>query len=226
MTIIGINIEFLNWYQILQSSPFQLVFFIGAYFILTKIYTAISLFYLICYYFQLKSQNLNKRILLLSHLKYSSFTSLMVTKLILDHNMICSKISSYNKFWQKTYFYFVFTLIPANLCSLHQLLFEDMKLYSVMIIILVIVYTWFFIFFLSYCTASLSKLIHKTSNKLLNLLLKRNQLNICTKLKLMICFERVNNDKKIGFSLKSLFVMTYPALCKVSPKVFIVNKIQ
>jgi hypothetical protein len=185
------------------------------------IYSSVVFFYLICHYFHLKSQKLNERILLLikiSRFKNLSLKNSSIAKLVMDHNSFCSKVKLYNEFWKKPFLSFIVALVPSNLVALHQLLFEETKTYVLMINTLIVFYGFFFIFSLSYYTSSLSQQIHDSAKKLLILQLRFTGLTIKNKLKLMTCFERLSSKRKIGFSLGSLSVMTFPIFQLVSIK--------
>jgi hypothetical protein len=200
---------------------FLIVFFIGAYYLLIDIYSSVVFFYLICHYFHLKSQKLNERILLLikiSRFNNPSLKNSSIAKLVTDHNSFCSKVKRYNEFWQKPFLSFIIAMVPSNLFALHQLLFEERKTYVLMINTSIVLYECFFIFFLSYYTSALSQQIHGSAKKLLLLQLRCTGLTIKNKIKLMTCFERLSSKRKIGFSLGSLTVMTYPIFQLVSIK--------
>jgi hypothetical protein len=199
-----LTLEFLDWFQILKSLIFQIVSFIGAYYLLIDVYSSVAFFYLICYYFHLKSQKLNERILLLikmSRFNNPSLKNSSIAKLVIDHNSFCSKVKLYNEFWKKPFLSFIIVLVPSNLVALHQLLFEETKTYILIINTLIVLYGFFFIFFLSFYTSSLSQQIHNSAKNLLLLQLRCTGLIINNKLKLMICFERLSSKRKIGFSL-------------------------
>jgi hypothetical protein len=188
---------------------------------LIDIYFSVTFFYLICHYFHLKSQKLNKRILLLikiSRFNIPSLKNSSMAKLVMDHNCFCTKVKRYNEFWQKPFLSFLIALIPSNLFVLHQLSFEETKTYILIINTTVVLYEFFFIFFLSYYTSALSQQIHDSAKKLLLLQLRCTGLTINNKLKLMTCFERLSSKRKIGFSLGPLSVMTYPIFQLVSIK--------
>jgi hypothetical protein len=198
-----------------------MVFFIGAYYFSIIIYTSVAFFYLICHYFHLKSQKLNERILLLikiSRFNNSSLKNSSIAKLVIDHNSFCSKVKLCNEFWKKPFLSFIIVLVPSNLFALHQLLFEETKTYVLMINTLIVFYQFFFIFFLSYYTSSLSQQIHDSAKNLFLLQLRYTGLTIKNKIKLMTCFERLSSKRKIGFSLGSLSVMTFPIFQLVSIK--------
>ncbi len=219
--MVGMTLEFLDWFQILKSSIFHIVFFIGAYYSLIIIYSSVAFFYLFCYYFHLKSQKLNERILLLikiSRFNNPSLKNSLIDKLVMDHNSFCSKVKLYNEFWKKPFLTFIIALIPSNLVVFHQLLFKETKTYVLMINTSIVLYGLFFIFFLSFYTSSLSQQIHDSAKNLFLLQLRCNGLIINNKLKLMICFERLTSKRKIGFSLGSLSVMTFPIFQLVSIK--------
>jgi len=195
-----------------------LLLLISSYYFIADAYTSASLFYLILYYFELRCDKINGRITVLN-LFHSKGVLILTKILIIDHNNICDEISVYNRFWKKHYFWFLYSVIPINLCVLHQVLFEEMMIYSLLMWFFIVVSSWIFIFFISFCASVVSNRIHSTAKKLYKLQLNLNQNNfLCarTKIKLMSCFERVSGTKTIGFSIRSLFVMSYPMLYRVS----------
>ena len=211
----------MTWTQIIQSLALQLIFFVGLYYLLIEILITITFFYIICYYFQRKVMKLRNSIL---NIKYSMKTRKKVryssiTNTIEDMDFICSKISKYNKFWKSVVLYFILTMIPVNLCSMNQLIWSDLNFYVIILTVLFIVYTWIFIFFISYCMATISYHIHNNIDDLLSIQYKIIG-NVHLKVKLLNSFERISNAKKIGFEVKNLFVMTYPTLYRVSLPLF------
>ena len=69
-----------------------------------------------------------------------------------------------------------------------------------------------------------SKRIHLTAKNLYKLQISINGISLIrTKIKLMSAFERVSGIKTLGFSVISLFIMSYPLLYKVSHYNFIIQ---
>jgi hypothetical protein len=52
----------------------------------------------------------------------------LLDELFREHNSVCNKIIFYNKFWKHYFFAINYTLIPAYLLSLHQIIFVDSNL--------------------------------------------------------------------------------------------------
>ena len=208
----------LSWSQLLVSSPMLLIFFIGLNYMIIKVLVTITFFYIICYFFQLKVNKLAKSIKAVARLNYNE-TNWKMEKILQDLNMICSKVARYNKFWSSVVRYFLLTMFPVNLCATNLIssLLESeskFKIYLIAIDILIIVYTWVFIFFISYCMATISYNIHKNYKHLFRIQLN-TKTKVLTKFKIMNAFERIGSKKKIGFEVKNFFVMTYPALYRV-----------
>lgn len=199
----------------------QLVFFAGLYYLLIEILLTIAHFYIVCYYIRLKVNKLTKRTESLVRTHCASKQSCyLLRNLVHDFDYICSKIFHYNKFWSSVNLYIILTMIPVNLCSTNLTfsllkMNSEFKVYIIGTDILMIVYTWIFIFFISYCMADISYNIHKNYKNLLRIQYGIND-NIRIKFKLLNSFERIGSQKKIGFEVKHLFVMTYPVLYRVS----------
>jgi len=137
---------------------------------------------------------------------------------LIEHNGICEEISDMNKITNKLYFTFVFVMIPINLLLLHQYLFEDLKFYIKICALFIIIVESIAIFLFQFYIASISSSMHKSRQNLLKLQWEINgwPFRTRTKIKLLTCFERLSSDRKIGFSIGSLAVMTFPLFYKVS----------
>jgi len=83
-------------------------------------------YFIVCYYFKLRLKSFNK--CLLSDKTEKVFLKFKaIDQLIEDHNRICLDIKTYNRFWKKYYFAFIYTLFPANLLILQLILFEKIS---------------------------------------------------------------------------------------------------
>ncbi len=223
--MIDIIIRYYTWQLFLKSFLIQTIYWITLYiFTLDSIKTIVFAF-LIVYYFGIRAQKINKIInnLMASSQMNGHQISSAVKSFIYEHNQICTQISNYNKFWKKLYFSFIFAGIPMSLCYLHQFLFENQDIYvravfgfSILIHIIVM-------FFFQFLVASLSSKIHKTGKRLSRLEWKINgwPFRARTKIKILNTFERLSSDRKIGFTIGSLAVMTFPLFYRVINFVFL-----
>ena len=126
LSFASVFLEFLTFKQMVTALPASVLMSIGCYYLIFDFYIAVSLLYLIFYYFQLRCIKVNKKLLnLYSDVELDNRSAEAV---ISDHNSICSQIANYNKFWQKHYSGIIFTVIPISLVLLHQVLFEELKL--------------------------------------------------------------------------------------------------
>jgi len=181
--------------------------------------TTLTFVCLLSYYFNLKANKINRNLnVLLNSNKLSSYqVSIAAKSFISEHNQICFQISSFNKFWKKLYFIFVFTVIPMNLCFLHQFLFGKIELFVRLFIGFSVIIELFVIFIFQFMIASISSSMHKSAKNLSRLQWAMNgwPFRTRTKIKLLTCFERMSSNRKIGFSIGSIAVMTFPLFYKV-----------
>ncbi len=175
--------------------------------------------YLITYYFRLRAENVNKIMndLIINDQLSGHQISSAVKEFISKHNQICAQLWSYDKFWKKLYLSFVLTMIPMNLCLLHEILFEEFEIYDKIFLGFTLIIQMIIIFFFQLLTASLSSKIHIGGKKLSRLQWKINGWPFRTriKIKLLACFERLSSNRKIGFSIGSIAVVTFPLFYKV-----------
>ncbi len=180
-------------------------------------FLTLALVYIIQYYLYLKIRNMNENIAnLLKNKKINSIES--IKSALIEHNGICEEISDLNKISKSLYFTFVFVMIPINLLLLHQYLFEDLKFYIKIGALFLIIVQSIAIFFFQFYFASCSASMHKSVKILAKLQWKINgwPFRTRTKIKLLACFERLSSNRKIGFSIGSIAVMTFPLFYKVN----------
>jgi len=217
--IFAIIIKYFSWKLLLESLFIQIITWI--YLIIFGINSLITttFVYLISYYFNLKTNKMNRNLnVLLNSKRLNSYqVSITVKSFIFEHNQICVQISSFNKFWKKLYLIFVFTVIPMSLCFLHQFLSEEIELFVRFYIGFAVLVEFVVIFFFQFMIASISSSMHKSVNNLSRLQWAMNGwlFRTRTKIKLLACFERMSSKRKIGFSIGSLAVMTFPLFYKV-----------
>ncbi len=173
--------------------------------------------FLINYYLNLRVDKNNQKIyrLIFDNQMTGYQISSTIKWLITEQNRICEQLISYNKFWSKLYIVFIMTIIPMNLRLLQEFLFEVLKLYVKILVGFPIIIQFILIF--QFLLVSLSNKIHRYGKKLSQLQWGINgwPFGARTKIKLLICFERLSTNRKIGFSIGSLAVMTFPMFYKV-----------
>ena len=108
------------------------------------------------------------------------------------------------------------TAFPINLSTMHQFIFEDLDLeYRAFNLLCAVTHSCiFFGLLLSY--AKFSVKIHKMCSNLSRLQWEVSgyAFGLRTKLKLLMCFERLSSRKKIGVAIGGT-VLTFPLFMKV-----------
>ena len=135
----------------------------------------------------------------------------------LSLNTNCTHIWILNRVMWVLYIATIVTCIPMNLLIMHQLLFETIPHRIKAYYFLCLFMSDLYLIVLQFKFASLSKRIHKTYAKL-----SRIQWSLTghpfhcmrTKLKLLMCFERLSHKTQIGIELASTTV-TFPLLAQV-----------
>jgi hypothetical protein len=148
-------------------------------------------------------------------------------------NDICRQLSSINSFFKTPYAVTLIIGFPMSLTLFHQILFEDLTLIWRMFFIVTVFFSWVFIFIINGESAKVSKAIHSTGNGLPLLQwkmkagsIRKNPLSsqffarisrmTSTKIKLLSCQERVSGPREIGFTIRSLYTLTFPFFYRVS----------
>ncbi len=178
--------------------------------------TLIAFVYVAQYYVHLKSQKINDSIKsLVNDNRHHIMENIKLA--LIEHNQLCSEIHNQNKITKKTYTYIIFILIPMNLILLYQYLFEDLKFYIKIIALFLITMQSLNIFLFQYYFASLSASIHKPLKILSRLQWNLNgwPFRMGTKIKLLSYFERLSSNRKIGVTIGSIAVMTFPLFSQV-----------
>jgi hypothetical protein len=85
-------------------------------------------YFIVCHYIRTRFKILNNKISRKSKLTVAKLTA----RIIREHNNICNDILEYDKFWKNFYFALTYTIIPINLMLLQQLLFDDIKLTTIL----------------------------------------------------------------------------------------------
>jgi len=224
--LVLIMIKFYTIEQAICSTLFIVPTVMSIYHICFDSFNTITYFYIICYYFQMRTIRLNMKIMKSIARNNEVRYRTEFHKLLHEHNIICSQLSKFNQFWQKYYLSLIITIMPINLLFLISILFTELEMFAFITYISSVFYTWVFIFFISYFVSKVSKAVYLSRNGLIGL-----QLNITyntrVKLKLMAFIEKLLAKRLIiGFSLSCLFVMTFAKLFSVSPILIIINGVQ
>jgi hypothetical protein len=102
-----------------------IIYFLMGFFVMFIISHSFLYFYIVCYYcrmrFRIFNNFLETKFVNKMFLKYK-----LLDELFREHNS--NKIIFYNKFWKHYFFAINYTLIPAYLLSLHQIIFVDSNL--------------------------------------------------------------------------------------------------
>jgi hypothetical protein len=85
-------------------------------------------YFIVCHYIRTRFKIWSYKISRKSKLTVAKLTA----RIIREHNNICNDILEYDKFWKNFYFALTYTIIPINLMLLQQLLFDDIKLTTIL----------------------------------------------------------------------------------------------
>jgi hypothetical protein len=209
-------VEFYSWELLFKSLIWLTITVIQLIIIDIDTLTTIVLVYITQYYFCLKSQKINDSIKgLVNDNQHNILRTIKLA--LIEHNELCSEIHNHNMITKKLYMYAVFNNIPINLFMLHQYLFEDLKFYVQIIVVFIITMQSLVIFVFQYYFASLSTSIHKPLKILSRLQWNLNgwPFRMRTKMKLLSCIERLGSNRKIGLTIGSIAVMTFPLFSQV-----------
>ena len=140
-----------------------------------------------------------------------------INQYIKDHNNLCNKLKKLNDFWKNVWLIFLLTAFPLTLVVSHQILFEELD------IIIRIIYSFGNLIFYSalfgiQCfLATISQKMHKMCKTLSRIqwTLNSQQIDLRFKLKVLTYFERLCSSRRIGFSIGSLTVVTFPLFAGV-----------
>ena len=198
---------------------------IGWYTLLRDSCIGITSIVLICFVAIVCLKGINRRIFHLLDKNVVSFQRSLiihihrnVKQFIEEHNDFCQTFVVYNRFWCKLIFAFFFTLIPINLVLLHQILFEDIEWEIRLFLSFEAILLTLEVYIIQYIFAFISYEIHKTTKLLARLQwrLKGWPFRLRIKLKLMTYFERLNSNRKMGFTIGPTVALTYPVFHQVN----------
>ena len=215
LLFVAINIKFYTIKIALLSSFFQLVQYIAvaAFYMDVMAYSAFVP--LLAYYEHLRINKINGQLNIVNNWSDSSVVLQAVKEFTEEHNLYCSHIDAVNKFWKYPFLTFMVSAFPFNLTMMHQLLFESIPIEIRILFAFGILIHGSLLFGIQYCFALLSVKIHRMHAKLSRLQWCLNRDQMATKLKLIICFERLVSKKKIGITFGSV-VFVMPLFTKVT----------
>ena len=148
-----------------------------------------------------------------------------IDKYISDHNKLSKKIAILSSFWKSYILTMISTNFPISLIMAHQYLFEKTDIVLQILYIFGTLMSYSVLFLIQYFLASLSSKMHKMCKKLSHFqwLFKGRVFSYGFKLRLLMCFERMSHKKKrIGFSIGSLAIITFPLFFGVSHLIHII----
>ena len=141
-----------------------------------------------------------------------------IRQYIRDHNNLCNKLIKLSDFWKYLYLIFLLTVFPLTLVLCHQIMFEVMEIEIRIVFTLTNLAFYSGLFVIQCFLASLSTKMHKMCKTLSRIqwTLNSKQIDLRFKLKVMTYFERLASSQRIGFSIGSLTVVTFPLFAGVS----------
>ena len=217
---IGIIIRFYSWTQFwLSLIPILLTVILFEAFAFDGLVSCVLLS-ITTFYMHLRINSINKNIFESMKPKLTKLSSLIyhpLQKYIEDHNYLCSEVKVLSNYWKNLYLIFILTMFPGTLMLMHQVLFEDIELLLKMFFVSSTVAFYSILIVEQYFMASFSAKMHKTCKKLSHFQwFLRGKHNLRFKLKLMTYFERLSSNRKIGLSIGSLAIITFPLFAGVS----------
>ena len=137
---------------------------------------------------------------------------LKVERFTIEHNNVCCKMSKFSRFWKDIYLAAIFILCPITLIILHLVLFESMNIFITIMYVIILIDSYAALIVVQYVVASISHKMHKQCKLLARIqwLFDRNNSSLRFKLKTQTYFERLSSKKRIGFSIGTLVVITFP----------------
>ena len=177
---------------------------------------------IICYYLHLRVNDVNLNIECLwthrpvhrpGHVLSRRQIYRALESYLSEHDYLCKQVTIFNNYWQHVYLLFLMTIVPLSLIILHQLLFANYNSFQNAFILMSLLCAYTILFGVQYFLAQFSVKIHKMYRKLSRIQWSLNGLRF--KLKLLNRFERLSGRKKIGISIGSLIIITFPVLSKV-----------
>ena len=220
---VKMNVDHYTTHTFLLSLPFQIINHIHFFMYWFDAMAYCTFVVVMAYYEHLRINNINRKLNQAYKKRYSGEEVYRAVKAFTEeHNRYCTHINAVNQFWKHPLLGFFICSFPLNILLMHQLLFESIPDQVRFFYLFGLIINDSQIFGVQYCFASLSVKIHSMYAKLSRLqwCLTRRQMQ--TKLKLVLCFERLVSKKKTGITMGSV-VFTMP-LFKMVIKYVIRNK--
>ena len=172
------------------------------------------------YELHLRADNTNNKIMLNNKLQLNPKNiKSKLDRYILEHNNLCRKVDMFSKFWKDMYLILLLTFYQSTLMLLYQVLFERIEFYIIRLLFLIIIFNCYSIlFFLQYLFALLSYKMHRQYTVLARSqwLLTQTNSSLRSKLKVQTYMERLSSNRRIGISIGSVTVITFPLFSTVS----------
>ena len=218
---LGVVYKYYTLKMFLLSLPFQIAEFIAILSICIDGSMTMVFIIIITYYEHLRINKINKTIDKVNR-KDSYQVHVAVMKFFEEHFRYCDHLLTMNEFWKNLLLVFFVTSFPLNLILMHQILFEDISFDLRIAYGMLLIGDDALLFGVQYCLALLSIKCHKMCSKLSRLQWSINRYpnRMRTKLKLLMCFERLSSKKKIGMTMGSI-VFTMPLFSKVRLSIFL-----
>ena len=194
----------------IYSIFFQTTTFITFFIFFTDALVTMGLILVISYFEFIRIHKINA-ILSIDPWRESSHKIQQSVKLYIEnHHNYCKHLLVLNNYWHNLYLAFIGTTLPMNLALKHQILFESLPLQVRIFYSICALLDDILLFGIQYCFAAFSVTIHRMHSKLSRLQWSLNgyPFRMRTKMKLLICFERLSSGHKIGVKMGPV-VMTF-----------------
>ena len=212
---------------ILLASIHISMIFILTYFLISDGFLEFILLTMGTYDLHLRIDKINEKVISFIETKNFKQRAMFakVSRYIVEHNSLCNRVKNSSQFWHNIYLALVLTITPSSLILLHLAIFEKVDPFLRIAFIGSLISCYFFLVVLQYFFSSLSHKMHRLCNHLSRIQWRfiqtninniNNNYNLRLKLKLQTYFERLSSDRRIGFSIGSLTVITYPLFANVS----------
>ena len=212
--LISINLKFYTCKLFVLSLPFQMITIIASLSFIIDVICNIAFILIIIYYEHLRIDSIN-RIINNSVNRHKSIHHL-VKRFSEEHNQFCTHIWNLNIWMKNIYIATMLCCFPMNLLAMHQLFFEQLDELVIVFGTIILVINNFVVFMLQFIFALLSKKIHRMLVKLslLQWSLNGYPFRMRSKMKLLMCLERLSAKRKIGFTIAGT-AMTFPLFSQV-----------
>ena len=198
----------------------MVITFVVCYVFLFDLFVGLAFFALGTIDLHLRINKANEKLMLFANRSDSDIIGLQleVERFINEHHRLCCRVNKFARIWKDAYLAGILAECPTTLVILHLVLFETMDYYMTIMYIIALIDAYVILFVLQYFFASLSHKMHKQCKLLARIqwLFNRNNSNLRIKLKIQTYFERLSSKKRIGFSIGTLVVITFPLFAGVS----------